>query len=97
MKHYLTNNEIRAIEEGQEFLVKADWVLLSDEELHARLNPPKTEEQILAEKVAAAKAYLALTDFKMTVDYYATLTPEQQLDLTTKRAEARAFLKGQGL
>ena len=52
MKHYLTNNEIRAIEEGQEFLVKADWVLLSDEELYARLNPPKTEEQLKAEDKA---------------------------------------------
>lgn len=55
MKHYLTNNEIRAVEEGQESLVKADWVLLSDEELHAMLNPPKTEEQLKAE----AKAEIA--------------------------------------
>lgn len=52
MKHYLTNNEIRAIEEGQEFLVQSDWVLLSDEELNARLNPPKTEEQLKAEAKA---------------------------------------------
>ena len=48
-------------------------------------------------KIAEAKAYLASTDFKMTVDYYATLTTEQQEELTTKRAEARAFLKEQGL
>ena len=48
-------------------------------------------------KISEAKAYLASTDFKMTVDYYATLTLEQQSELTTKRAEARAFLKGQGL
>ena len=50
-----------------------------------------------ANKISEAKAYLASTDFKMTIDYYATLTLEQQAELTTKRAEARAFLKGQGL
>ena len=97
MKHYLTNNEIRAIEEGQEFLVQSDWVLLSDEELYARLNPPKTAEQILAEKVAEAKAYLASTDFKMTVDYYATLNEQEQAEITYNRAKARTFLKEQGL
>lgn len=54
-------------------------------------------QQELEAKIAEAKTYLASTDFKMTVDYYATLTPEQQEELTTKRAEARAFLKEQGL
>jgi len=48
-------------------------------------------------KISEAKAYLSLSDFKMSVDYYATLTLEQQAELTTKRAEAREFLKGQGL
>ena len=54
-------------------------------------------QQELEAKIAEAKAYLASTDFKMTVDYYATLTPEQQEELIAKRAEARAFLKEQGL
>lgn len=53
--------------------------------------------QDIETKIAEAKSYLESTDFKMTVDYYATLTAGQQLDLTTLRAEARAFLKGQGL
>ena len=48
-------------------------------------------------KIAEAKAYLASTDFKMTVDYYATMTAEQQEELSTKRSEARTFLKEQGL
>ena len=62
MKHYLTNNEIRAIEEGQEFLVQSDWVLLSDEELQVRLNPPKTEEQLKAEaKAETARQLEVLT------------------------------------
>ena len=63
--------------------------------------PESTEaelaQQELEAKIAEAKAYLASTDFKMTVDYYATLTHEQQEELTAKRAEARAFLKEQGL
>jgi len=48
-------------------------------------------------KISEAKAYLSSTDFKMSVDYYATLTLEQQAELTTKRAFYRAYLKGQGL
>ena len=63
--------------------------------------PEFTEEELaqqeLEGKIAEAKAYLASTDFKMTVDYYATLTVEQQEELSTKRAEARTFLKEQGL
>lgn len=51
----------------------------------------------ISNKISEAKAYLTSSDFKMTVDYYATLTLEQQAELTTKRADARALLKGQGL
>ena len=101
MKYYLTNNEIRAIEEGQEFLVQSDWVLLSDEELHARLNPPKTDEQILAERVAEAKAYLLATDY-VTAKYNDMVTVTgsmtkaaflaQYADVYAQRAEARAVI-----
>ena len=48
-------------------------------------------------QIAEAKGYLASTDFKMTVDYYPTMTTEQQEELTRKRAEARSFLREQGL
>ena len=74
-----------------EIIVKIDEVFAT---------PLTEEEQAKVEleaKIAEAKAYLASTDFKMTVDYYATLTPEQQEELIAKRAEARAFLKEQGL
>lgn len=63
--------------------------------------PEFTEEELaqqeLEAKIAEAKTYLASTDFKMTVDYYATLTVEQQEELTMMRAAARGFLKEQGL
>lgn len=54
-------------------------------------------QQAVDKKIAEAKTYLASTDFKMTVDYYQTMTAEQQEELSTKRSEARTFLKEQGL
>lgn len=56
-----------------------------------------TEEEIQAEitlhLVNEAKNYLAQTDYKMTVDYFATLTVAEQNELTTKRAEAREYVR----
>lgn len=69
-------------------------------EVEANIVLPSAEEvakQELVNKIAEAKAYLASTDFKMTIDYFATLTEIEQTGLTAKRAEARAFLKEQGL
>lgn len=59
MKYYKVNNEIRAIEEGQEFLVQADWLEISNEELQNILNPPKTAEQLEAERKAEIERQLA--------------------------------------
>ena len=50
-------------------------------------------EQELQTKIQEAKAYLASTDYKMTVDYFATLTEAEQVQLTQLRAEARAFIR----
>lgn len=98
MKYYKVNNEVMAIGEAgdidgdQSFLVQSDWKLMTAEEVDAHINPPKTEAIILAEKISEAKAYLSSTDFKMTVDYFATLTEVEKLELTAKRAEARALV-----
>lgn len=51
----------------------------------------------LESNIRKAKAYLASTDFKMTVDYFATLDEQEQAELTYNRAKARTFLKEQGL
>lgn len=92
IKYYKNdNNEIRAVEQVQEFLVQEDWIEITLEELQELQKP--TEEQILAGKIAEAKAYLASTDFKMTVDYFATLTEAEQVELTRLRAEAREFIR----
>ena len=57
-----------------------------------------TEEEIQAEITAnlvqEAKNYLASTDYKMTIDYFATLSEVEQNEVIAKRAEARAFIRG---
>ena len=58
--------------------------------------PPTQEEidrEVVIQKVQEYKVYLSATDFKMTVDYYATLTEVEQLELTAKRQEAREFIR----
>ena len=45
-----------------------------------------------AQKVSEAKAYLSSSDFYMTVDKYATLTEERQVELIQLRAEARVLI-----
>lgn len=57
MKYYkLLDGSVRAIGElgdidgNQSFLVQPDWVLMTAEEYEAFINPPKTPEQIQAEK-----------------------------------------------
>ena len=58
--------------------------------------PPTQEEldrEVVIQKVQEYKAYLAATDFKMTVDYYSTLSEVEQLELTAKRKEAREFIR----
>lgn len=47
----------------------------------------------LSYKVTEAKAYLSSTDYKTTIDYFATLTKEIQDELVLKRAESREFIR----
>lgn len=56
MKYYKTDNEIMAIDKGQEFLVKPEWLEITEEEAMLITNPPKTEEQLEAERVQTIKA-----------------------------------------
>lgn len=56
-----------------------------------------TDEEIAKEqlehKINEAKAYLLSTDYKMTVDYFATLSKEEQDSLVKERAEKREFVR----
>ena len=64
---------------------ESKFVGASDEEIQA---------EITANLVQEAKNYLASTDYKMTVDYFATLGKDEQNELIAKRAEAREFIRG---
>lgn len=59
--------------------------------------PEFTEEELqitsIHKQIQEAKIYLANTDYKMTVDYFATLSKEVQDDLISKRAETREFVR----
>lgn len=52
-----------------------------------------SKEDILNQKINEAKAYLQSTDYKMTVDYFATLSKEIQDELILKRNEAREYIR----
>ena len=55
--------------------------------------PEEIAEQEKQAKLAECYAYLASTDYKMTVDYFATLSEAEQAVLTSKRAEARLYIR----
>lgn len=95
MKYYINKNkEIFGIDKGQEELIKADWVEITLEEINA-INKAKEEEykQSIEYKIKEAKSYLSSTDYKMTVDYFATLTQDEQDELIKLRSESRKFIR----
>lgn len=55
--------------------------------------PEEIAEQEKQAKLQECYAYLNSTDYKMTVDYFDTLTESEQAILTTRRAEARQFIR----
>lgn len=59
--------------------------------------PEFTQEELIQQEINMQinkyKQYLDSTDFKMTVDYYTTLTEVEQIELTQKRLEAREFIR----
>ena len=85
--------EDKCIEYGTE--LTEEQTLIVKEVQEAFVYP--TEEEIQAEeikhKVNEAKFYLSSTDYKMTIDYFATLSKEEQDDLIAKRAEAREYIR----
>ena len=93
MKYYKQNNEVFAYElDGSQDHLIGDKVAMTAEEVEAHINPPRTEEQILAEKIAEAKAYLASTDFK-DLPRYVPKEGEDMEALYAMRDEARKFIR----
>ena len=92
------NNQVYWYDDDQVDLV-GDKVLMTAEEVELHINPPKTEEQIIAEKVVEYKAYLANTDYIVTKIAEAQALGEDTTLLLSKyavelqqRKEARAFI-----
>ena len=53
MKHYKdSTGNVYGLYEGRTDLINPDWVEMTDEEWELHKNPPKTAEEIVAEKVA---------------------------------------------
>ena len=93
MKYYKTKTDIRAIEVSQEFLIQDDWIEITKEEMLAITNPPKTDEQILAEQVQEYKLFLDKTDKKVLPDYEFK-EGDNSLELyIEERSKARAFIR----
>lgn len=97
MKHYINKNkEIFGFEldGSQDHLITEDMKEISVEEIQTT-NDARQEEykESLEYKINEAKLYLSSTDYKMTVDYFATLSKEQQDDLISKRALSRELVR----
>lgn len=76
-----------SLDEYEELIAECEskFIAPSEEEIQA---------EIIKNQVAEAKNYLASTDYKMTIDYFATLSEVEQNELIAKRAEAREFIRG---
>ena len=97
MKYYINKNkEIFGFEldGSQDHLITKDMKEISLEEIQA-INKTKEDEykNSIEYKISEAKDYLLSTDYKMTIDYFATLTKEIQDELILKRAESRDFIR----
>lgn len=75
-----------SLEDYEEMIAECEskFVAPSEEEIQA---------EITVNLVQEAKNYLASTDYKMTIDYFATLSKEEQDSLVKERAEKREFVR----
>ena len=66
-----------------------------DEAVKNFVSPTQAEldRYVIDNQIAEYKNYLSSTDYKMTVDYFATLDKITQDALIVKRAEAREFIR----
>lgn len=56
-------------------------------------NNEELQKMEIQEQIQKAKVYLLSSDYKMTVDYFISMTEEEQREITEKRAEARNFIR----
>lgn len=93
------NGSVHAVDEGQEHIIKPEWVEITEAEMKALTAP--SAEQVLANKIAEAQAYLSSTDW-ITAKYHdeviiagsmskADFIAKYQ-EIYDKRAEKRSFI-----
>ena len=70
-----------------------DLLTGSIEELDSLPPTPPSAEEVVSNKIREAKQTLADTDFKMTVDYYATLSGAEAQELIDLRSVAREYVR----
>jgi hypothetical protein len=94
MKYYKDNSGLTYAYEldGSQDNLIGNKIKLSDDEVTKLLieNDINSTEN---KKLAEYKVYLNSTDYKMTVDYFATLSVAEQEALVSSRAIAREFIK----
>lgn len=98
MKYFKQNNTVYAYDDEQLALgYGKDMTPMTDEEVELHINPPKTEAQILAEKLQVAQAFLDKTD-KKVLPYYDFEEGDNDLQwYVAERAKARAFIRNGGI
>ena len=88
MKYYKDkdNNVFAYEDDGSQDDFIGDKVSMTDAEIEAHINPPKTEEQLLKEVKEEAQSYLNNTDWYVIRKFERAI--EIPSDVSTKRAEA---------
>ena len=89
---HITMLRARAVEFGTP-LDEFEGLITQAEQAYTPPTQEELDKALVIQKVQECKAYLLATDFKMTVDYYATLSEAEQLELTAKRQEAREYIR----
>lgn len=95
MKYYKNeNNEVFAYDTEQVLQGLAEGkTLITKDEVLAITNPPKTDEQILAEQVQEYKLFLDKTDKKVLPDYEFKEGDNSLEWYIEERSKTRAFIR----
>lgn len=98
MKYFRKDNIVYAYDAEQLAMgYGKDMAPMTDEEVELHINPPKTEQQLLQEKLQEAQAFLDKTD-KKVLPYYDFEEGDNDLQwYVVERAKARAFIRTGGV
>lgn len=88
MRYFTDENQnVRAIEKDQEFLIKSTWIEMTTSQIEEHLNPPKTMNQLLNNKQSEITQKFKQAMSPITGIY----TDEDIVSFPTQEAEAKAW------